>query len=162
MFQCHVAEHLEAGMMATYRIQPAHPQACPVQFGEANFWAASGVQGGDTSFHLELKNLAAKPIQQLSLESDIVIGLNHLNKAPDMWKIPLPVSPQQATRIEMPKGMPHTETILGWVVYPQSLTFADGSRWTPQERGECMRIYWRDAKHQSMEILPPVEMPAAD
>jgi FtsP/CotA-like multicopper oxidase with cupredoxin domain len=163
MFQCHVAEHLEAGMMATYRIRPAHPRACPVQFGEANFWAGNtGAQAGDSSFQMELKNLTAKPIQQLRLESDILIGLNHLNKVQDDWKIPLPLEAQQAARIEMPKQMPHTETILGWVVYPQSLTFADGSQWSPKERGECMRIYWRDAKHQNLDILPPVEMPAAD
>jgi manganese oxidase len=162
MFQCHVDEHLEAGMMATYRIRPAHPRSCPVQFGDANFWPASGVQAKDTSFQMELKNLTAKPIQRLTLESDIVIGLNHLNKVQDMWKIPLPIDPKQSARIEMPKQMPHTETILGWVVYPQSVTFVDGSQWSPKERGECMRIYWRDAKHPNMDILPPVEMPAAD
>ena len=31
MFQCHVDDHLEAGMMATYRIQPAHPRSCPIR-----------------------------------------------------------------------------------------------------------------------------------
>ncbi len=153
MFQCHVDDHLEAGMMATYRIQPSHPRACPVGFGEANFWTA------DSSFQMELKNLSGKPIKQISLESDIVVGLNHLNKVQEDWKAPLPLGPQQSTDFTMPKQMPHTESILGWVVYPQSVTFADGSQWTPQERGECMRIYWRDQKHQNMQILPPVEMP---
>jgi hypothetical protein len=143
-------------MMATYRIRPAHPRACPVQFGEANFWS------NDPRFQMELKNLAAKPIKQLSLESEFVISLDRLNKAPDNWKIPLPLSAQSSGRIEMPKQIPHSESILGWVVYPQSVTFADGSQWSPRERGECMRIYWRDAIHQNMDILPPVEMPAPD
>jgi FtsP/CotA-like multicopper oxidase with cupredoxin domain len=156
MFQCHVDEHLEAGMMATYRIRPAHPRSCPVQFGDANFWS------GESSFQMQLKNLGEKPIQQLSLESDIVIGLNHLNKVQESWKVTLPLGAKQSARIEMPKQMPHTESILGWVVYPLALKFADGTQWSPQERGECMRIYWRDAKHPNMDILPPVEMPAAD
>jgi hypothetical protein len=153
MFQCHVAEHLVAGMMATYRIRPAHPRACPVQFGEANFW------GSDPNFQMELKNLTGKPIQKISLESDILIGLNHLTKARGEWKIKLPLAEGQAAGIEMPKQMPHTETIQAWVVYPYSITFADGTQWSPKERAECMRIYWRDAKHQNMEILPPVELP---
>jgi hypothetical protein len=153
MFQCHVDEHLEAGMMATYRIQPAHPRSCPVQFGEANFWTA------DPGFQIDLKNLTAKAIKQISLESDIVVGLNHLNKVQENWQAPLPVGPEQAANVTMPKQMPHPESILGWVVYPRSMIFADGSQWTPTERGECMRVYWRDKNHQNMDILPPVEMP---
>ena len=159
MFQCHVADHLEAGMMATYRINPAHPRSCPVQFGETNFWAAgAGSQGGSAGFQMELKNLTAKPIKQIALENDIVVGWNRLNKVQDDWKISLPLNPKQSILMEMPK-LPHPESILGWVVYPHSLTFADGSQWSPQERGECMRIYWRDKSHQEMQILPPVEMP---
>src|SRR5262245_18952922 len=153
MFQCHVADHLEAGMMATYRIRPAHPRSCPVQFGETNFWA------GKSGFEMELKNLTTKPIQTISLECDILIGLNHLTKAPEVWKIPLPIGPTQTAHLEMANPMPHPESILGWVVYPYAVTFADGSQWSPRERGECMRIYWRDARHQNLDILPPVEMP---
>jgi FtsP/CotA-like multicopper oxidase with cupredoxin domain len=153
MFQCHVADHLEAGMMATYRIRPAHPRSCPVQFGEANFWA------GKPGFEMKLKNLTPKPIQTISLESDILIGLNHLTKVPEVWKIPLPIGPTQTAHIQMPDPMPHPESILGWIVYPYAVTFADGSQWSPRERGECMRIYWRDTKHQNLDILPPVEMP---
>jgi manganese oxidase len=153
MFQCHVADHLEAGMMATYRIRPAHPRSCPVQFGEANFWPGKG------GFQMELRSLASKPIKQIRLESDAVIGLNHLTKAPEAWKIPFPIPPGNTTRIEMANRMAHAEDILGWVIYPQGVTFEDGSQWSPKERGECVRIYWRDANHQNMEILPPVEMP---
>lgn len=153
MFQCHVADHLEAGMMATYRIRPVNPRSCPVQFGEANFWA------GKSSFQIELRNLTAKPIKQVTLESDLVVGLNRLNKAPDPWKIPLPLSPKQSATIEMPSQMPHPESVFGWIVFPLTLTFADGSQWSPNERGECMRMYWRDQNHQDMRILPPVEMP---
>jgi manganese oxidase len=153
MFQCHVADHLIAGMMATYRIQPAHPRSCPVQFGEANFWP------GKPSFQMQLTNHTSQRIKQITLESDAVIGLNHLTKAPDSWKISLPIGPNQSTTIEMPNQMAHPEGILGWVVYPQSLTFADGAKWSPNERGECMRIYWRDKNHQDMRILPPLEMP---
>jgi FtsP/CotA-like multicopper oxidase with cupredoxin domain len=153
MFQCHVADHLEAGMMATYRIRPAHPPSCPVQFGEANFWA------GTSGFAMELKNLTPKPIQTISLESDILVGLNHLTNVPEVWNIPLPIGPTQTAHLEMAHSMPHPESILGWVVYPYAVTFADGSKWSPRERGECMRIYWRDAKHQNLDILPPVEMP---
>jgi manganese oxidase len=153
MFQCHVADHLEAGMMATYRIRPTHPRGCPVQFGEGNFWK------GKSGFQLELQNLTAKPIKQVTLESDIVVGFNHLEKAPDAWKVPLPVNPKQTTLIEMSSQMPHPESIQGWIIFPLAVTFADGTQWSPNERGECMRMYWRDKNHQNMQILPPVAMP---
>jgi len=153
MFQCHVADHLEAGMMAMYRIRPVHPRSCPVQFGDATFW------DGKPGFQMELRNPTAKAVQQITLESDTVIGLNHLTKAPDAWNIPLPISPGQSTVIQMPNRMAHSESILGWILFPVALTFADGSKWSPNERGECMRVYWRDKNHQDMQILPPVEMP---
>jgi len=153
MFQCHVADHLEAGMMATYRIRPANPRSCPVQFGEATFWTGKPV------FQMELRNLTPKPIKQITIESNAVIGLNHLTKAPETWKIPLPISPQQTTHVEMPNQMAHPDSILGWIIFPMRVTFADGSQWSQKERGECMRTYWRDKNHQDMQILPPVEMP---
>lgn len=173
MFQCHVADHLEAGMMATYRIRPAHPRSCPVQFGDATFWAGKpdsqkpGLQKlgfqepgfQKPGFQMELRNLTSKPIQQVTIESDMVIGLNRLAKAPEPWNIPLPIGPKQTTLIEMANPMEHSESILGWVVFPLALTFADGSKWSPNEHGECMRIYWRDKNHQDMQILPPIEMP---
>jgi manganese oxidase len=168
MFQCHVADHVEAGMMATYRIRPVHPRSCPVQFGDATFWAGKpdsqepGLQKPDLqkpSFQLELKNLTSKPIQQITIESDMVIGLNRLAPASEPWNIPLPIGPKQTTPIEMPNSMAHSESVLSWVVFPLAVTFADGSKWSPNERGECMRTYWRDKDHQDMQILPPLEMP---
>jgi len=153
MFQCHVADHLVAGMMATYRIRPSHPRSCPVQFGDANFW------GAKSGFQMEMKNLTSKPIQQVALESDVVIGLNHLTRTAEAWNVPLPIGAKQTTSIQMPNQIAHPEGILGWIVYPLTLTFADGSKWSPNEHGECMRMYWRDKNHQDMQILPPVEMP---
>jgi len=140
-------------MMAMYRIRPAHPRSCPVQFGDADFWTAK------SGFRMELKNLTSKPIQQIALESDAVIGLNHLTKAPDAWNVTLPIAANQTASLQMPNQLAHPESILGWIVYPQALTFADGSKWSPNERGECMRMYWRDKNHQDMQILPPAEMP---
>jgi hypothetical protein len=153
MFQCHVADHLVAGMMATYRIRPSHPRSCPVQFGDANFW------GAKSGFQMELKNLTSKPIQQVALERDVVIGKNHLTRTAEAWNVPLPIGAKQTTSIQMPSQIAHPEGILGWIVYPLTLTFADGSKWSPNEHGECMRMYWRDKNHQDMQILPPVEMP---
>jgi multicopper oxidase len=153
MFQCHVADHLEAGMMATYRIRPANPRSCPVQFGDATFWAGKG------GFQMQVENLTPKPIQQILIESEAVIGLNRLTKPAEAWKVPLPIGPKQTTLVEMPDLQAHSESVLGWVVFPQSLTFADGSQWSPNERGECLRMYWRDKNHQDMQILPPVAMP---
>jgi hypothetical protein len=81
-----------------------------------------------------------------------------LNKAPEAWKIPFPIGAKQTIPIQMATQITHSESILGWVVFPLALTFADGSKWSPNERGECMRMYWRDKNHQDMRILPPVEM----
>src|SRR5258707_6997874 len=69
MFQCHVADHLEAGMMATYRIRPANPPRCPVQFGEGTLWT------GKPGFQMEPRNLTPKPIKQITIRSNGVIGL---------------------------------------------------------------------------------------
>jgi multicopper oxidase len=154
MFQCHVADHIESGMMALYRIRPAHPRACPVQFDAGNFWSAS------PALHLQLRNNTAKVVERLVLETEALTGPNHLERPEQIWKFALPLASHAETQMEMPNPVPDPRYVEAWVIFPVLLKFADGTEWTPRERGECVHIYWRDKVHQNLEILPLPVMPS--
>jgi len=57
-------------------------------------------------------------------------------------------------------GQAAAQSTMGWVFFPQSIKFADGTSWTPTEEGECFDVFWRDKDHPEMPALPPrqVEM----
>jgi hypothetical protein len=57
-------------------------------------------------------------------------------------------------------GPAAAQSVMGWVLFPQSIKFADGTTWAPAEEGECFHAFWRDAEHPAMPALPPrqVEM----
>jgi hypothetical protein len=52
------------------------------------------------------------------------------------------------------------QTVLGWVFFPNSIRYADGTVWHPESEGECFGVIWRDPQHPDMPVLPPrqVEM----
>jgi hypothetical protein len=42
--------------------------------------------------------------------------------------------------------------------FPDSVTFAGGSVWKPEQWGECVNVFWRDQEHPTLEVLPPFQM----
>ena len=44
---------------------------------------------------------------------------------------------------------------MGWVFFPYSVKFQDGSSWRAQSEGECFQVIWRDPQHPDLLALPP-------
>jgi hypothetical protein len=47
---------------------------------------------------------------------------------------------------------------MGWVLFPSSIEFADGTKWRPEQQNECFTIYWRDKDHPDLPALPPLQI----
>jgi FtsP/CotA-like multicopper oxidase with cupredoxin domain len=67
MVHCHVADHMEAGMMAAYTVY-APPRACPVTLAPED-WRELAVNPA-----IRVKNTTLKPIRQVSLLSGYLIN----------------------------------------------------------------------------------------
>ncbi len=150
MFHCHVADHMESGMMAAYTIY--EPQSCssPIQFVAADFWSASG------KFRVTVKNIGQKPIQRLQASFDHLMTEQYRRRpSDDFWTWNAPIAPGEERTFEVPGYPPGAgSNILGWVLFPRTVYFQDGSTWQPQADNRCYRVFWREKDHPPIEILP--------
>jgi len=63
MFHCHVSDHMEAGMMASYTIVAPAARSCPVKLGAGEFWDSSAPS------NVEATNTSGKSIRRLTLHA---------------------------------------------------------------------------------------------
>jgi hypothetical protein len=72
------------------------------------------------------------------------------------WSSTQPISPGQEQALEKrgERG-DRAQTVLGWVFFPSSLKYQDGTVWHSSSEGECFRVFWRDAQHPEVPALPP-------
>jgi manganese oxidase len=155
MFHCHVLEHMESGMMVTYTIYEPQTRPCPLQFTAGDFYGTS------KKYSVTVKNLSDKPIKQLTLEFEHFIAPQYLHRPFDpRWTSSTAVPPGGSVTLEKDSYLKGGDSILGWALYPQQITYADGSVWNSAHEGECFQMYWRDKDHPNLEVLPPhqVEM----
>jgi manganese oxidase len=154
LFHCHVAEHMESGMMATYTIYQPPTRPCPIKFSAGDFWNTPD------KFSLTVENVSGKTIQSFVLESEHYLAPQYLHRPFEghRWTWDQPLLPGQQQTLER-KSFPSAaaKTVMGWVFFPQELKFADGTIWTPQQRGECFNVFWRDQEHPTLEVLPPFQ-----
>jgi hypothetical protein len=154
MFHCHVSDHMEAGMMATYTIYRPRSKSCPVKFVAADFWKTPG------KLTVTVKNTGPKAIERL------VVGFDHLMSAQSRrrpyvheWTWEQTIEPGGEHTFEMPGYLPDfTDRILGWDLFPRAITYKDGSEWSPAEDGECFEVFWRDKDHPQLTVLPPLQL----
>jgi hypothetical protein len=155
LFHCHVADHMEAGMMATYTIYQPSTRACPLKFVHGEFWNTAG------KFSLAVENVSGKPIKGFGLEAEQFLGPQYLRRpfSGGHWSSEQTLAAGERGSLEM-KDYPAAleQTVLGWVFVPSSVAFADGSVWKPEREGECFDVFWRDRDHPKLEVLPPVQM----
>jgi manganese oxidase len=155
MFHCHVADHMEAGMMVTYTIYEPFTRPCPLKFTSGDFWNPLG------KFSLTVENVSGKPIQSFALESEHFLSPQYLHRPFEQhrWVWDQPVAPAQSQTLERKSyAQGAGQGVLGWVFFPQTIKFADGSVWTPVRDGECFDIFWRDREHPHLDVLPPLQM----
>ena len=150
MFHCHVEDHMELGMMAVFTIYKPQTQKCPVTLEGAGFWADSG------KATLAVKNLTGKTISNISLNSEMFLAPQDLRLPHDAtWSSDKSIAPGEQQTMEKPwVHSPGTQSVIGWVFFPTSIKYQNGSAWRPQS-GECFKIFWRDAQHPDVPALPP-------
>jgi hypothetical protein len=155
MFHCHVNDHMEAGMMATYTIYEPSSRPCLVKFVAGDFWNAT------ENFSLTVENISGKAIQSFALESEHFLSPQYLHRLFEgrRWTWDQTVGPGQQQTLKR-KSYPSTmaQSLLGWAFFPEAVTFTDGSVWKPNQRGECFDVFWRDKEHPKLEVLPPLQI----
>jgi hypothetical protein len=150
MLHCHVADHMENGMMALYTIYDPPGRPCPLQFVSGDFWNPS------SSNTVTVRNLSGKNIQKLILISDLLFTSQYLRRPHDAeWVAPEPIPAGGQETLTRGGYLQGNEQIAARVLFPQSIVFADGSVWSPKQEGECFDVFWRDKEHPEMMALPP-------
>ncbi|HZQ18591.1 MAG TPA: multicopper oxidase domain-containing protein [Terriglobales bacterium] len=151
MFHCHVQDHMENGMMAVYTIYAPPTRACPAQFTAGDFWQHP------ESFSLTVKNTSSKKIMSMSIVTEMFLAPLDLRRAFNFeWSLDHPIAPGEEETLQKPGiRASSAQSVLGWVFYPYSIKFEDGSRWRAENEGECFQVFWRDKEHPEMPALPP-------
>jgi manganese oxidase len=151
MFHCHVEDHMEAGMMAVYTIAAASARPCPLAFVGGDFWQHP------ENFTLTVKNTGSKTISSLRLMPETLLTPQDLRRPfNDEWSSTKPIPPGQEQTLEKPgSSAASAQTVMGWVFFPSSIKYEDGTSWSPQSEGECFNVIWRDAQHPDLFALPP-------
>jgi len=166
MFHCHVADHMEAGMMANYTILPRTTRSCPIQFKSGNFWQGLGsppLQYGEPS--IEVQNTSSAAIRKLVLLSGYFVNTpQYLRRTPYRWTSTQSIPPQAASTLKL--GAPsernhlqafYTDDTVGLMLYPERIEYSDGRVWTSHEYGECFGTFWRDKSKRRLLTLPPLQ-----
>ena len=110
MFHCHVNDHMEGGMMATFTIYKPPTRSCPIHFVGAQFW-----NSGPT-YTLTVKNTSGKKIKGYNLTFEHFIAPELLNHPYiDTWNSDQPLDPNHEQTIEMKayRGSERSHTRLG-------------------------------------------------
>ncbi|HTZ98370.1 MAG TPA: multicopper oxidase domain-containing protein [Terriglobales bacterium] len=154
MLHCHVSEHMESGMMATYTI--SQPQACasPIHFAAADFWNNSG------KFQITVKNTSSKPLQGITVSYDYLQS-PQIRRRPfnNLWNWHTALSPGQEQTFVMPGWLPqYANKAEAWALFPQSVTFKDGTRWQPQNSEQCFELFWKNKDHPQLTVLPTAQV----
>ncbi len=151
MFHCHVEDHMEAGMMAVYTIYVPSTRSCPVAFVGGDFWKHP------EKFSLTVKNTGSKTISSLALTAEMFLAPQDLRRPYNAeWSSAKPILPGQEQTLEKPGVRAESaQGVMGWIFFPHSVKYEDGSTWLAQNEGECFNVIWRDEWHPEMLALPP-------
>jgi manganese oxidase len=154
MFHCHVEDHMEAGMMVVYTIYAPPTRACPIAFTGGDFW-----QHPEAST-LAVKNTGDKPIANVTLTSEMFLAPQDLRRPYNAhWSSNKPILPGQEQTLEKPGARSAAaQAVIGWVFFPSSVKYGDGSTWQPEREGECFHVIWRDSEHPDVPALPPLQL----
>ena len=151
MFHCHVEDHMENGMMAVFTIAAPPARACPVAFLGGDFWK------DPEKSSLTVKNTGSKTIASLRIMPEMFLAPQDLRRPYNSeWTSAQPIRPGQEQTLEKPgASAERAQAVLGWVFFPSSINYEDGSTWRPQSEGECFTVIWRDPQHPETLALPP-------
>jgi manganese oxidase len=151
MFHCHVQDHMENGMMVVYTVYAPPTRACPLAFLGGDFWKHP------EDFSLTVKNTSDKRIVNLALTSEMFLAPQDLRRPfSSEWSSAKPLLPGREETLEKPGiRAASAQSVLGWVFFPYSVKYEDGTSWRAQSEGECFGVIWKDPQHPEMLALPP-------
>lgn len=156
MFHCHVQDHMENGMMAVYTIYVPPARACPLSISGGDLW-----KDPEKSI-VTIKNTSGKAVSSFALTSEMFLAPQDLRRPfnSSEWSSSKTeaksIPPGQEFTMERPPIPPASaQTVLGWVFFPASVKYEDGSVWQAQSEGECFGVIWRDPQHPDLPALPP-------
>src|SRR5581483_1493689 len=153
LFHCQVADHMEAGMMATYTIYEPPKRSCPLKFASGDFWNPTA----DT-FSLAVENQSNKSIKSMILSADNLLTSNFRRQSfsSTEWRDDRVLPSHQQHVLNQPAYLKSfRDKIVGWILFPKIITYSDGTVWTPQQADECFHVFWRDPDHPDLKALPP-------
>jgi hypothetical protein len=153
LLHCHVSDHMEAGMMATYTIYKPPPKSCPIQFVSADFWKTPG------KLTVTVKNVGPDTAEKLVVDFDHLTSSQSRHRPyAHQWTWTDPIEAGAEHTFEMPGYLPDfTNRILGWALFPGAIIYKDGKKWTPEQDGDCFEVFWRDKDHPQLTVLPPLQ-----
>jgi multicopper oxidase len=162
-FHCHVADHMESGMMATYTIVAPVTRSCPVKLGAGEFWQTG------TPSNLELTNTSGKSIRRLTVHAGFFVKTTeNLNPVPYEWLWMDSTRPNESRTVNLADEKFHggalagyyaDKSVIGLIFFPGRIEYEDGTVWAPKEAGECYRAYWREPGHElPLNALPPFQL----
>jgi manganese oxidase len=152
LLHCHVADHMEAGMMATYTIYQPQTEPCPLKVVSGDFWNTSG------KFTVRVKNVSGNAIRSFFLRSATFLSPQDLRPAAVDWSSLKPIPPGEEQILERNNYLHNSAAIFGWALFPFSIAYEDGSQWKARETGDCFEAFWRDKDHPDLVVLPPLQM----
>jgi hypothetical protein len=163
LFHCHVSDHMESGMMATFTIVAPPARSCPVKLGAGEFWDPSSPS------LVEMANTTGKTIRRVSLHAGYFANtVQNLNAVLYEWLWMEQTLPHAKKTLDLTaerfqpstlNGFYDDQSVLGLIVYPGRIEYTDGSVWTPRQPGECFNVYWRHPdNHPQLQVLPPFQL----
>jgi FtsP/CotA-like multicopper oxidase with cupredoxin domain len=155
MFHCHVADHMEGGMMAFFNILLPRP-ACPLGFGPGDFWK------DPHTVEFSIVNSTGKAIKHINFNANVFIKPNYLISTYLIWQSEAAQAAGATSIYKFPINMHDPSAILGWVIYISSIEYEDGTKWQPKDIKQCAHVYWRDGSTEQPRVLPPVQSPHED
>ena len=154
LLHCHVADHMEGGMMATFTIYQQTARSCPLKVTDGSFWSSD-------KFSVEVQNSSGKKVRTFSLQSEYLLSPQDLHRpfTDAAWSSAesLPAGEKRAME-KKAYAADKNKQIAAWVLFPRTVEYEDGSSWKPQQEGECFQVFWRDPDHPDMKVLPPRQM----
>jgi manganese oxidase len=147
MYQCHVSDHMEGGMMTFYTIMPRRP-GCPVKITGGELW---NTQKPSFTF----TNTDERTIKSITFQAAVYHAPNYLVNANKRWTLEESIAPGKSATLNVDTRYVSTRKVQGWVALPSAITYTNGSTWRMSRFGDCFHVFWPDPKRPQPVAIPP-------
>jgi len=142
MFECHVADHRDGGMMTPYEVGESAAPACAVEVRNGDFWKQPQAR-------FEVVNNTAKTVKAVALDAKVItLEPRVLQRVWLDWNVAEPIPPKSPREVRFAKSVTGAEQIPAWVIQAARVEFEDGTTWTPSSEEQCITVFHRDGKEE--------------